>query len=277
MTLEAWRQSRVVRGVILVAALATAGAAAVRSAQPVRVLVVTGGHGYPTSFYTLFEQHDLVWDHATSNEEAFKGDLRAKYDVVVLYDMSQTLSDAGRKHFQAFVESGKGLVVLHHAVVSYHDWPWYHELIGAHYWERPRGKTPASTYKHDEYVDVREMGAHPITATVAPVRLFDETYKGMWLSPRIRVLLTTDNPTSDGPLAWIAPHARSRIVTVQLGHSAETHRHVAYRTLVRNAILWSVGRLPDREKLSADGFSIEAIPAAAVLESSRPDPETLFP
>jgi type 1 glutamine amidotransferase len=89
------------------------------------------------------------------------------------------------------------------------------------------------------------VGAHPVTAAVAPVRLLDETYKGMWLSPRISVLLTTDNPTSDGPLAWIAPHPRSRIVTVQLGHGAETHRHVAYRTLVRNAILWSAGRLSD--------------------------------
>ena len=31
----------------------------------VRALVVTGGHSYPTDFYTLFEgQSDLLWSHA---------------------------------------------------------------------------------------------------------------------------------------------------------------------------------------------------------------------
>lgn len=224
---------------ILGSALVLPGDAA---AAAVRVLVVTGGHAYPTSFYTLFEQPDIEWDHATAAEEAFRKDVRG-YDVIVLYDMSQTLSEEGRRHFQAYVEAGKGLVVLHHAIVSYHDWPWYHELVGAHYWEQARGSIPASTYKHDEYIDVSEARAHPITAGVGPVRMFDETYKGMSFSPRITVLLTTDNPTSDGPLAWITPHGRSRVVTIQLGHGAETHRQASYRTLVRRAMLWAAGRL----------------------------------
>ena len=33
----------------------------------------------------------------------------------------------------------------------------------------------------------------------------DETYKRMWISPRVRPLLTTDNPNSDRVLAWIGP------------------------------------------------------------------------
>jgi hypothetical protein len=38
----------------------------------VRLLVVTGGHGYPAAFYTLFEGYDdIVWTHAASPKEAF--------------------------------------------------------------------------------------------------------------------------------------------------------------------------------------------------------------
>src|SRR4029077_11177116 len=62
------------------------------AASPVRLLVVTGGHDYPTSFYTLFEQDGLTWDHAVSNEEAFRKDLRGRYDALVLYDGSAKIS-----------------------------------------------------------------------------------------------------------------------------------------------------------------------------------------
>ena len=56
-----------------------AGAAAGQNqagAAPMRLLVVTGGHDYPTSFYTLFEQPGLAWDHETPSEAAFRRDLR---------------------------------------------------------------------------------------------------------------------------------------------------------------------------------------------------------
>src|SRR6185436_12688622 len=48
-------------------ALALASVAAAGQGQagaaPLRLLVVTGGHDYPTSFYTLFEQPGMMWDH----------------------------------------------------------------------------------------------------------------------------------------------------------------------------------------------------------------------
>src|SRR5688572_10043124 len=83
---------------------------------PLRLLVVTGGHDYPTSFYTLFEQPGLVWDHETTAEAAYRRDLRPKYDVVVMYDLTKELGPEGRANLQAFAESGKGIVVLHHAL-----------------------------------------------------------------------------------------------------------------------------------------------------------------
>ena len=125
------------------AALCCACATGVGAAGPVRALVVTGGHEYPTSFYTVFEQDDLAWDHAVSNEEALGRDLRRRYDALVLYDTAEELSNAGRQHFQNFVENGGGVVALHHAIVSYPGWTWYRELLGGQYLQQPAGDRPA--------------------------------------------------------------------------------------------------------------------------------------
>jgi type 1 glutamine amidotransferase len=218
------------------------GAVVAQAPAPIRVLVVTGGHSYPTSFYTLFEQPGLAWDHAVSAEEAYRGDLRGRYDVLVLHDMPKALGEEGRRRFQAFAESGKGIVVVHHALVSYPDWDWYRDLIGGRYFEQAQRGHPASAYKHDEQVRVAGVRAHPVTEGLAPFTVLDETYKGMWLAPTNTVLLTTDNPTGDPPVAWISAYPHSRVVTIQLGHGPESHRDPSYRRLVLNAIRWASRR-----------------------------------
>jgi type 1 glutamine amidotransferase len=210
-----------------------------------RLLVVTGGHEYESSFYTVFEANgDWVWTHATSNREAFKSDLRGKYDALVLYDASQELEEAGRRNLQEFLESGKGLVVLHHAILDYGSWPWwYRDVVGGKYLLQPEGGMAASTYMHDQDLIVQAARQHPITNGIGPIHIRDETYKGMWISPANEILLKTDNPTSDGPLAWVSPYAKSRVIYLALGHDSSAYRHPDYRMLVRNSILWSAGRL----------------------------------
>jgi type 1 glutamine amidotransferase len=209
--------------------------------RTIRVLVVTGGHDYPTSFYTVFEQEGIAWDHAVTNEDAFRRDLRGRYDVVVLYDMSATLSDGGKANLRAFAESGGGVVVLHHAIVSYQDWPWYRELVGGRYIEAAGGR-PGSSYLHDQEIDVAIAARHPVTEGVVLRRIHDETYKGMDIAPGNTVLLTTDHPASDRPLAWVSAYARARVVYVQLGHGAEAHRDPGFRRLVLNAMRWAAER-----------------------------------
>jgi hypothetical protein len=211
---------------------------------PLRVLVVTGGHDYPTSFYTLFEQPGIAWDHETTSEAAYRRDLRPRYDVLVLYDMPATVSPAGRANLQAFAESGKGIVVLHHALCSHNDWDWYRDLVGARYQVEAQPGRPASTYRHDETIPVAVAAAHPITRGVTLAEIDDETYRGMWLAPTNTVLLRTSHPRADPPLAWISGYSRSRVVAIQPGHGREAHLHPGYRALVRNAIAWAGGRLP---------------------------------
>ena len=148
-----------------------------------------------------------------------------------------------------FVEAGKGVVVLHHAIADYQDWEWwYKEVVGGKYLLKPEGSTPASTYLHDQELCIRPALDHPITARIGTMHFRDETYKGMWISPDVRVLLRTDNPTSDGPLAWISPYAKSRVVYIELGHGETAHLYPAYRDLVQDAIRWTAGRLSEERK-----------------------------
>jgi type 1 glutamine amidotransferase len=209
--------------------------------KPTRALVVTGGHEYDTSFYSLFEGYeDLVWDHAPSNEEAFRHNLTNRYDVVVLYDYSTELSATGRKNLRAFVEAGKGVVVLHHAICNYNGWPWWwEEVVGGRYLLEPAQGIPASTYKEDEEMRITVAGNHPVTAGVGPMHLTDEAYKGVQTVPGIQVLLTTDDPNSDIPVAWVSPYQKARVVYIGLGHAREAHLYPPYRLLVRNAIRWT--------------------------------------
>ena len=215
-----------------------------RELDAVKILVVTGGHDYDTEFYTLFDCGELVWDHAATNTEAFASDIREKYDVLVLYDMSAALGEAGRQNLRLFVESGKGVVVLHHAIADYPSWPWWwREVVGGRYILEQEGDTPASTYKHDVELFVRPAGGHPISAGIGPMHIVDETYKGMWISPEVKVILETDEKTSDGPVAWISPYGKSQVVYIQLGHDRQAHLHPAFRELVKRAVLWSAGKL----------------------------------
>ena len=163
--------------------------------------------------------------------------------MLVLYDMAATLSSAGRANLQAFAESGKGIVVMHHAFCSHNDWDWYRDLAGARYQVEAQAGRPASSYKHDETIPVAVATPHAITRGVTLTEIYDETYKGMWISPQNTVLLTTTHPLADPPLAWISGYARSRVVAIQPGHGREVHVHPGYRALVRNAISWSGGRL----------------------------------
>ena len=214
------------------------------SKDAVRVQVVTGGHDHENSFYSLFEGYNDLVVNVNPHPNAYNHDLRKSKDVLVLYDLINDVPEAQKTNLRNFLESGKGLVVLHHAVADFNSWPWwYEEVVNGKYLLKPEGDKPASLYKHDEEEMVEMVGQHPITTGIGPLHIWDETYKQMWISPKVTVLLKTDNPTSDGPVAWISPYAKSRVVVIQLGHDVMAYQHPAYRRLVRNAILWAAGRL----------------------------------
>ncbi len=238
-------------GIVLLFACALAAFAAAqqalwkpkpKDANAIRALLVTGGHDHDLEFYSVFEDpaiQTLVDPHPA----VYGGDIRKRADVLVLYDMMKSIDEKRRANLRSFVESGKGVVVLHHAIGDNVDWPWwYEEVVGGRYlFEKFEGKL--SSYRHDEEQTITAALEHPITKGLGTFRILDETYKDMWISPKVKVLLRSDNPTSDGPVAWVSPYAKARVVYIQLGHDRNANLNPKYQQLVRNAIRWAAGKL----------------------------------
>ena len=206
-----------------------------------RVTLVIGGHDFAPSLWRAFDGNEEFGANVVFQPEAYtKGRLR-NTDVLVLYDMMQELSEEHKANLTAF-RSGKGMVVVHHAIVNYQKWPWwYEEVVGGRYF-LPGYEAKQSTYQHDVEMKVEPVEKHPVLAGIHPMVIMDETYKGMWISPKSQVLLKTDHPTSDGPVAWISPYKRSKVIYIQLGHGPEAHRHPGFQRLIANAIRWAGGR-----------------------------------
>ena len=215
-----------------------------RDPDALRVMVVTGGHAYETAFDSLFEGQPDVNAWLYPRNVAFGGDLRKKWDVVVLYDLTLDVTEKEKQSLKDFVEAGKGVVVLHHAIADHATWPWwFEEVAGGKYFTKPDGERAMSHYKQGEELIVRAAGKHPITAGMPPMHLWEETYSNMQMSPKVTPLLETDAASSDRVVGWVSPWEKSRVVYIQLGHDRKSHQHPAYRQLVRRAVLWTGGRL----------------------------------
>jgi type 1 glutamine amidotransferase len=208
-----------------------------------KVLVVTGGHDHDPEFYAAFD-HPLLRAKVDPHPNGLEHDVRGRADVLVLYDTVRDLDPRRQKTLRDFIESGRGLVVIHHGICTGVRWPWwYEEVVGGRWLFEPTDGKPATTYKHDQDIAVRPAGDHPITRGLRPFRIWDETYKGLWISPRVKPLLETDHPDSDRTIAWVGPAEKARVVYVQLGHDRNANLNPAWQRLVQNAVRWAGGRL----------------------------------
>lgn len=216
---------------------------ALAAADTLRVRVVVGGHAHDPEFYQAFMGDARFRVMVEPHPNAYKGNLLKNADVLVQYDMVRQTDEATRAALRTFAEAGKGIVILHHAICGFPDWPWWwQEVAGGLYLNQPyEGKGP-STFHHDERIRVKVVKEHPATQGVRDFEIFDETYNKMWMSPRNEVLLRTDHPKSDGPVMWVSPYKASRVVVLQLGHGREANTNSNWQRLVRNAILFAGGK-----------------------------------
>lgn len=216
-----------------------------KNGDAVRVLLVSGGHDHESSFYGVFEKWRDVRVNVDPHPVAFRKDLRKDYDVLVLYDTMQVeqLTEKARQNLKEFLEAGKGLIVLHHAIADFTAWEWWwKEVVGGRYVLKAEPGYPASTYLHDVELVVTPKAGHPITKGLPQMRLYDETYKQVWHRPDVQVLLTAEHPTSDVEVGWVSPYSKSRVVYLQPGHGRESHELPWFRNLVHRTILWTAGR-----------------------------------
>ena len=213
-----------------------------------KVLVVTGGHGFEREpFFKMFSDNAAIQftaaEHSKTNASVYDRDDLLSYDVVVLYDMPQNITDTQKTKFKALFEKGVGLVVLHHALVSYQNWPEYEQIIGGRYQEpdpkKPGTVTEAAGWQHDvDFPIVIVATNHPVTSGLKGFDIHDEIYWGFRVGKDVTPLITTTHPKSGKPLGWARTHGKSRVVYLQLGHGKEAFANENYRKLVTQSIQW---------------------------------------
>jgi type 1 glutamine amidotransferase len=225
---------------------------AIRPLDPIKVVVVTGGHGFEREpFFKLFEGYrDIQYVEAAQKDhsEMFEDISNWDYDVIVLYNMSQNISPKREENFQSLLKAGVGLVALHHAEGAFNSSEVYRQIIGARYPLKDQtidGKQFAKgTYDHDMDMNVKVVDRnHPITRGMSDFTIHDETYKGIWFAKDNHVLLTTDHPRSDPTICWTRPSETNRIVFLQLGHDSKAYANPNYRQLIVRSIRWAAGDL----------------------------------
>ncbi|MBM3471711.1 MAG: ThuA domain-containing protein [Armatimonadetes bacterium] len=219
---------------------------------PLALLVITGGHDFERPQFTaLFDSFEgMTWreaQHPNAND-SYAPEAARSYDVLVLYDLNQQITEEQQAALLAMLRSGKGLVVLHHALADYQAWDDWLQVVGGRFYLAPtrRGAetVPASTWRHGVDIPVRVVDPkHPVTRGLSDFTIHDEVYGGYEVLPRAHPLLTTDHPESSPTLAWTNWYGNSRVVTIQLGHDHFAYENPNYRRLVSQAIRW-VARRP---------------------------------
>jgi type 1 glutamine amidotransferase len=216
---------------------------------PIRILVVTGGHNYNKT--TFNEMLNSLGKNITSQVvefpsafDQFLPENKSKYDVLVFYHMWQKITPEQEKVFAECIREGKPLVVLHHSICAFDEWPEYWKIVGGKYFHKPTtvdGKEYAAcSFIHDIHFKVAVTGKkHPVTKGVKDFDIFDETYKGYYVAPYVVSLLTTTEPSSSPVIGWAHTYGKARVVTLQSGHDTPTFQNENFRKLLKQAIEWS--------------------------------------
>lgn len=215
---------------------------------PVKALVITGGHGFESAPFDamLKALPGVQCTHVDIQDDGkiFEDAPSWSYDVIVLYNMGQKISDKSRENFLALLDRGVGLVVLHHAIASFNDWPEYWKIIGAHYYLKnytEKGAEHAqSTWKEGvDYTLTPADKDHPIMKGVTTFTVHDETYKGFTTEPDNHVLLTAEGPTTQPDYAWWRTYKNANVFYIMPGHGPTIFADENYRKVVDQAILWA--------------------------------------
>jgi len=224
-------------------------AAAAPGASPgegVQVAVITGGHPFDVpSFHRLFRslkgvnamiQH--IDDFASSPAE-----VRDAYQAVLFYFMmmptptDEKLPGYAGKPKAALEHLGatrQGIIVLHHALLAYPQWPVWSEIVGIanrKFGYHPNQKLRLDVVKPD----------HPIVKGMPAWEMTDETYTMADAGAGSEVLLATDHPKSMKTVGWTRQHKQSRVFCLALGHDNAAYANPSFREVLRRGIRWCAG------------------------------------
>jgi hypothetical protein len=218
---------------------------------PITIAVITGGHPFDVQpFHQLFRSLPGIDAYIQHTDEfaSEPAEVRDRYDVLAFYSMFRdTPQDDGPWYagkpkiaLEHIGEVKQGIVIIHHAVLAYPDWPVWDEIVGMKA-RRMRSYHPNERVK----VDIADP-AHPITKGIASWEMIDETYLMDNATmpdavPGNHIFLTTQNPQSMQALGWTRQYKQARVFSIASGHGFATYSDPTFGTVLANGIRWTAG------------------------------------
>lgn len=216
-----------------------------KTTKQLQVLVLWGGHGFPEKpFRELFESFPdmkCTFVEEKAGGEAFENIDNWPYDAIVMYNFEKNPSEKAKENFLKLLDRGVGLLVLHHGLHAYKNWPEFQKITGI--------TSFVVNSKDDVKYDIHiEDPKHPIVQGMKDFSVKDETYNGNKVDPSVHVILTTSEPTNTKEIAWVHTYRKSPVCYLQLGHGTSIYGQKEFQAVLGNAIRWTAGKLPPPEK-----------------------------
>lgn len=221
--------------------------------ERLRILLIVGGHSYDRQnlHAMLADFPNATFDEITipDQQDMLKPGLSDKYDVLVFHDQSFFELTQDQKDNLEKLFGGEGIptVMLHHALISHPEFPFFRELYGAQYLTKDTkidGRTyKASSYLHPTSVNIYIASRkHPVTEGVGDFTLVDEVFKDVYFNPHIDVLARTDHPESDHPVLWLWNYKQSPILGLIQGDAGGAFNDPNYRKLFYQGVRFIVSQ-----------------------------------
>ena len=85
-------------------------------------------------------------DDSPDHSEIFEDIGGWDYDVIIMHNSGQRISEKRQLNFKALLQRGVALVVIHHGVCAYEDWPEFRKIAGTEFQHRRRFPEPQSGF-----------------------------------------------------------------------------------------------------------------------------------
>ncbi|MGO4109831.1 ThuA domain-containing protein [Paenibacillus sp. YAF4_2] len=171
-------------------------------------------------------EHAKDWSEAWMNQCELI--VLAKSNRVSTSDRTPWLTMEVQGCFQAFVEKGKGLFVIHAGTVGYLEEPLFRSLIGGGFRSHPA----------PDQVVLRPA------AELEPFVVHDEHYQMEFESGD--VFLTSESACGSYPAGWRRMQGLGRVAVLTPGHYADVWQHPSYQKLLKRELDWCAGERLNR-------------------------------
>jgi len=201
--------------------------------EPLKCAVITGGHGHDVlhlhRFFRGLPDVDAYVQHMDDFASA-RASARDSYDGGPWY------SGRPKTAWEHLGETEQGIVILHHAILAYPQWPVRNQKVGIQ--DRSFDHHPEQILR----VEIANSD-HPITTGLHAWEMADETYMMDEPGADSDILSTADHPKSMSAIAWTRLHKRARVFCFQSGHDNLTWSNPNFGALVSRGIQWAAPRI----------------------------------